>query len=258
MISIMTEKKQNKKTLGRIGAVLLTLLIWQLFAMLLNEGLLLASPLQVIARLFSLWGEPGFFEALLFSASRIVGGFLLGFAAGVILAVLAGRFPVLETLLWPFVVSIKSIPVASFIIISLIFFTSRQLSVFISFLMVFPVIYANVLEGIKSTDPKLMEMAKLYGLSWKKRLFYIHLPQLKPFLFSACSVALGLAWKSGVAAEVIGIPGGSIGEKLYQAKIYFDTADLFAWTVIIVLFSQLFERLFLLLIKFAFRQMEKR
>ena len=257
MISITT-RKINKKFWGRAGAVLLALALWQLCAMALNQGLLLSSPLQVVLRLFSLWREPGFFRTLLFSVSRIAGGFLLGFCAGVALAVLAGRFPVVETLLWPLVLSVKSIPVASFIIISLIFFTSRQLSIFISFLMVFPVIYANVLEGVKSTDRGLMEMAKMYQLPWRKRLFYIHLPQLKPFLLSACSVALGLAWKSGVAAEVIGIPDGSIGEKLYQAKIYFDTADLFAWTVLIVLCSQIFERVFLFLLKAGFRQMEKR
>lgn len=255
MISIL---KRNKQFFSRLGAVLLALLIWQAAAMALGQRLLLASPLQVARRLTTLWRESSFLPSLLFSASRIVGGFMLGFIVGILLAILAGRFPLAETLLWPFVVSIKSIPVASFIIISLIFFTSRQLSVFISFLMVFPVIYANVLEGIKSTDGQLLEMARVFRLPWKKRLLCIHLPQLKPFLLSACSVALGLAWKSGVAAEVIGIPNGSIGERLYQAKIYFDTADLFAWTVIIVFISQVFERLFLYLLRTAFARLEKK
>lgn len=225
--------------------------------MALNQHLLLASPLQVCARLISLFREPGTWRVLLFSAVRISLGFLLGFIAGTVLAVLAGKVQWVEILLWPFVVSIKSIPVASFIIISLIFFTSRQLSVFISFLMVFPVIYSNALQGVRATDEKMMEMAKVFRLSWGKRLKFIHLPALKPFLFSACSVALGLSWKSGIAAEVIGIPDGSIGEMLYQAKIYFDTADLFAWTVIIVLVSQTFEKLFLLLLRKAYEKLEK-
>lgn len=237
--------------------MLLALLVWQAASMALNQHLLLASPLQVCARLVTLFREPGTWRVLLFSAVRITLGFLLGFIAGTALAMLAGKMQWVEILLWPFVVSIKSIPVASFIIISLIFFTSRQLSVFISFLMVFPVIYSNALQGIKATDGKMLEMAKVFRLSWGKRLKFIHLPALKPFLFSACSVALGLSWKSGIAAEVIGIPDGSIGEMLYQAKIYFDTADLFAWTVIIVLVSQTFEKLFLLLLWKAYGILEK-
>lgn len=248
---------QKKQKINRLGAVLFSLLLWQAGAMLLNQSMLLASPLQVCARLISLLGKPDTWHTLLFSSLRIIAGFLLGFLAGTVLAIFAGKWEGLEILLWPFVISVKSIPVASFIIISLIFFTSRQLSVFISFLMVFPVIYANVLQGVKSTDEKMLEMAKIFRLPWAKRLKYIHLPQLGPFLFSACSVALGLSWKAGIAAEVIGIPDGSIGEMLYQAKIYFDTADLFAWTIIIVLVSQLFEKLFLLLMKKSFARLEK-
>ena len=258
MISITSRKTQKKPPLWqRLGAVLLALLLWQGAAMALNQRMLLASPVQVCARLISLLGEPGTWRVLLFSAVRIILGFLLGFAAGTALAILAGKIQPLEVLLWPFMVSIKSIPVASFIIISLIFFTSKQLSVFISFLMVFPVIYSNVLQGVKATDPGMLEMAKVFRLPWGRRLKYVHLPALKPFLFSACSVALGLSWKSGIAAEVIGIPDGSIGEMLYQAKIYFATADLFAWTVIIVLVSQTFEKLFLLLLKKGFERLEK-
>ena len=124
--------------------------------------------------------------------------------------------------------------------------------------MVFPVIYSNVLEGIRSTDRELLEMGQVFRIPWGRRLLYIYLPHLKPFLFSACSVALGMSWKSGVAAEVIGVAAGSIGEKLYESKIYFMTEDLLAWTVVIVLISVLFEKLFLRLMKAAFDRWEAR
>lgn len=246
-----------KLKLQRAGAILFALALWQFAAMALNQNLLLVSPIKVIARLFTVWMEEGFFSTIWFSFRRIVGGFFLGFLLGLILGVLAGHFPLVETLLWPFVVTIKSVPVASFVIISLIWLSSSELSVFISFLMVFPVIYSNVVGGIKSTDRKLLEMAELYRLPFRKRLLYIHMPQLKPFLLSGCSVALGLSWKSGIAAEVIGIPNGSIGEMLYESKIYFNTADLFAWTVIIVLISLGFEKLFMKFLKTLYQRLER-
>ena len=246
-----------KLKLQRAGAILFALALWQFAAMALNQNLLLVSPIKVIARLFTVWMEDGFFSTIWFSFRRIVGGFFLGFLLGLMLGVLAGHFHLVETLLWPFVVTIKSVPVASFVIISLIWLSSSELSVFISFLMVFPVIYSNVLGGIQSTDRKLLEMAELYRLPFRKRLLYIHMPQLKPFLLSGCSVALGLSWKSGIAAEVIGIPNGSIGEMLYESKIYFNTADLFAWTVIIVLISLGFEKLFMKLLKTLFQRLER-
>ena len=176
----------------------------------------------------------------------------------VLLAVAAGRLRVLELLLWPYVTAIKSVPVASFIIICLIWMSTRQLAVFISFLMVFPVIYSNTLQGIKSADGALLEMARVYRVPFSRRLGYIYAPQVKPFLLSGCSVALGMSWKSGVAAEVIGVVGGSIGERLYEAKVYFQMTDLLAWTVVIVVCSVGFEKLVLWLLRRCFAAWEGR
>ena len=114
--------------------------------------------------------------------------------------------------------------------------------------MVFPVVYTNVINGITNVDAKLLEMAKVYGISPLKKLLYIYLPDVMPFFVSACTVSLGLCWKSGIAAEVIGQPTGSIGDMLYKAKIYLETADLFAWTLAIVIISVLFEKLFLFIL----------
>jgi len=122
--------------------------------------------------------------------------------------------------------------------------------------MVLPIVYTNMLQGIKSTDGKLLEMAWLFRVGWLKKLKYIHIPHLKPFIFSACSVSIGLAWKSGIAAEVIGIPDGSIGEKLYEAKVYLSSSDLFAWTVVIIFLSIAFEKLFILMLKRIFAGLE--
>ena len=144
--------------------------------MALDLHLLLVMPVEVVKRLFTLIFEHDFWRTLLFSFSRIVLGFALAFASGCLLGVLSGKWPLLETLLWPYVITIKTVPVASFIILSLIFFSARRLSTFISFLMVFPVIYSNVLEGIRSTDKELLEMAQVFRIPWGRRLLYIYLP----------------------------------------------------------------------------------
>lgn len=248
---------KNKELLTKITAIAAALLFWQAAAVLLNETILIASPVDVVKRLFTIWKEPEFFSSVWFSFSRIVSGFLTALVTGTVLALLAGRFRIVEILLWPYMVTVKSIPVASFVIIALIWLSSSTLSVFISFMIVLPIIYTNVLNAIRSVDQKMLRMADVFGLSFKKRLLYVWLPQIKPFIFSASSIAVGLAWKSGIAAEIIGIPDGSIGEALYYSKVYLNTADLFAWTLLIIILSVGFEKLFSLFLKLLYKGLEK-
>lgn len=239
----------KKTTIQKIIAIAALLAVWQIVALIVDQRAILASPIEVIIRLFTIWQEPTFAGSIAFTFIRIAGGFVLAFLIGVTLAILAGSMRWIGILLSPVMVTIKSVPVASFIIIALVWLSSRSLSIFISFLMVLPVIYNNVLGGIKNIDPKLTQMADIYDVSFKKRFKYIWIPAIKPFLLSALTTALGLAWKAGIAAEVIGIPDGSIGEQLYFAKAYLNTTDLFAWTVIIVLISVIFEKIVLWVVK---------
>ena len=123
--------------------------------------------------------------------------------------------------------------------------------------MVLPIVYTNVLEGIKATDPAMLEMASVYGLNFRYRFVYLYVPSIKPHLLAACRLALGLAWKAGVAAEVIGLPDGSLGDKIFRARQWVETDLLLAYTVVIVVVSLLFERLVLTLLRAAFRLWEK-
>lgn len=242
------EKPHPLRRLARWWGALVWLLLWQLGAMALNQKILLVSPVQVVARLWQLLPQGEFWAAVGFSFLRITLGFLLACVIGTALGVLASRFRVVRDLCAPLMATVKSIPVASFIILVLVWVPSRNLSVVISFLMVAPIVYQNVLGGISNMDHKLTEMADVFQVPFARRLRYLYLPQVAPFFRSACAVGLGLCWKSGVAAEVIGLPDGSIGERLYEAKVYLDTPDLFAWTLVIVLVSIAFEKLFLFLL----------
>ena len=244
---------QNNR-LGKALAVAFALLLWQIAAAAVDQRILLVSPVEVLMRMTSIWRIEGFLSSIWFSFYHIAGGFLLALVTGTVLAALSGRFAWIETALWPFMITVKTVPVASFVVIWL---SAQNLSVFISFLIVLPVVYGNVLEGIKSEDKKMIEVGRVFGMPFFKRILYIHMPQLKPFILSACATSLGMSWKAGVAAEIIGTPDGSIGKQLYYAKIYLDTDDLLCWTLIIVIISVAFEKLFMLLVRRLYARLER-
>ncbi len=243
-----------RKTGVRLWAVAVWLLVWQGASMALGQALLLPSPLSALRRLCELALTAPFWQAVGWSGARIIGGFLLACAAGTLLAAPAAKWRAVRELLAPLVAAVKTVPVASFIILALVWLNSRSLSLFISFLMVFPTVYLNVLEGIAQTDGKLLEMARVFRVPMGRTVRGVYLPAVLPYFRSAASLGLGMCWKAGVAAEVIGLPSGSLGERLYTAKVYFQTPDLFAWTAVIVLASVVFERVFLAAVDAAVRK----
>ncbi len=242
-----------KKRLITLGCVLFWLAIWQIGAMLLDQSILLVSPLETAERLIRLIPSPEFRRSVGFSAARVLCGFALGLISGAALALLAGKVRFVKTLLSPLLSAVKAVPVASITLLALVWVSSRNLSVLVSFMIALPIVYSNMLEGIESLDPKLSEMARLFRVPALKRFTGVYLSQLLPYFRSAARLAIGLSWKSGAAAEIIGIPSGSIGEKLYEAKIYLETADMFAWTITVVLLSWISEKLFMLLVNAAAR-----
>ena len=253
----MNLSDKAKKRIFTVCAVVFWLGVWQAAAMIINKSLILASPVEVIERLFTLFPEESFFPSILFSLSKIMLGFLIGTAAGVLFAVLAGKFVFFERLFSPLITAVKAVPVASFTILALIWITSSDLSILITFLIAVPVVYSNVFEGFRAFDPKLTIMADIFHISPFRRFVGIYLSQIMPYFRSAVKLAVGLCWKSGVAAEVIGTPKGSIGEKLYNSKVYLETADLFAWTLVIIILSLITEKLILLIVDIAAKRIEK-
>lgn len=249
-------KKEGEKEIY-LWAVIFWLFVWQLVSMIIDSDIILVSPIQGIERLLQLTFELKFWKSILYSFIRIIGGFILALLAGIFWAALSFRYKRINQLLAPVILSIKTIPVASFIILSLVWFSSKNLAVFISFLMVFPIIYTNIFKGITETDPKLIEMAAVFSIPMPRRIRYIYIPEILPYFRAGCNIALGLCWKSGIAAEVIGMPSGSIGEQLQQAKVYLETADLFAWTLVIVVISILFEKIFLKLTDILIKRLER-
>ncbi|MCD8129872.1 MAG: ATP-binding cassette domain-containing protein [Lachnospiraceae bacterium] len=233
---------RNKKIIRKFIIILGWLLLWQLLSLWVDNQILLVGPVTTMAALFKRVVTFTFWKTIWFSFLRIGAGFLLGFSVGFLLAVLSARFQILEEIFSPFMTLIKAVPVASFVVLFLIWWHSHVLAVAISFCVVLPQIYISTLQGLKSADKELLEMAKVLHVPLWNRCFYIYRPALNPFLTASLRIVVGMSWKSGVAAEVIGTPDFSIGEGLYMAKITLDTAGILAWSAVIILISILCEK----------------
>lgn len=240
--------KTKKRRIQILAASVFWLGVWQAAAVAIGQEVLLVSPVQAIGTLVELLPQAEFWQRIGFSAGRILLSFGLGVLSSAVLAVAAEKWEWVDALLAPVMQLVKATPVASFIILALVWVSGQSLSILISFLMVLPVLYSAVRTGIESADVQLLEMAQVFRLPLVRRVKAIWLPAILPAFRQGCSVALGICWKSGVAAEVIGLPDGSIGDALYRAKITLSTGELFAWTFVIILLSAGFEKLFLALL----------
>lgn len=232
----------QNKLIRKTGILFFWLLMWQVLALAVDNPILLVTPGETLTRLGELGMQMSFWLSVANSLLRIGAGFLLGFIVAIVLAGVSARFPLAEELLQPVMNLMKTVPVASFVVLLLIWWGSSMLAVAVCFLVVLPNIYINTLEGLKAADVRLLEMAKVFRMSAGNRFFYVYRPALRPFLTGGMKLALGMCWKSGVAAEVIGTPQYSIGGGMYLSKIHLDTAGVLAWTAVILLLSLCFEK----------------
>lgn len=233
--------KRIKQLFLGIAAICFWLLVWHFLAEEIDSRIFLPAPKDTFRALINLSKRDEFWQTIFNSFSRIVKGFVLAVVCGLILAVVSSFCKIIGMLLAPLMKLIKAVPVASFIILALLWIDSKNLSVLISFIMVLPVIYINVLQAFRQVDNNMLEMAKVFRVSVSRRIRFIYLPCVLPAFISACKIGLGFCFKSGIAAEVIGLPAKSIGGELYKSKLYLMTDELFAWTIVIILMSVFFE-----------------
>ncbi len=213
--------------------------------------LLLPQPLTVANTLLGLLPEAVFWRSVLFSLARVFGGLLAGTLLGVLFGALMAASPVWDTLLSPAVRLMRTVPVASFIVLALLWLESWLLPAVITTIVVLPVVCSNVKAGIAATDTQYLEMAYCYRFGRLKTLRLVYVPSVFPYFRAAVTSAIGMGWKSGVAAEVLCHPKLAIGSHLYDAKVYFETDQLFAWTIVVIILSLLFEKLLQLTVKEA-------
>ena len=231
------------KTNKILAALLFWLAVWWVLALLTASELLLPSPSATVHRLLALLPTASFRRTVGATLLRILCGAVAGIVLGTLLAVLTCRFSLLHARFSPLLTVIKSTPVVSVIILLLVWLGRNILPSVVVVLMVAPMVWANVSAGIEGTNLLLLQMAKTYRFPAGRTLKRVYIPAVMPHFLSACRSALGLAWKSGVAAEVLTVPAVSIGKQLADSKSYMETLDLFAWTLVVILCSLAIEKL---------------
>lgn len=237
-----------KKVITTIICIAAWLIIWHAVSSAVGRDLFFPAPKSVVSAFVALASSADFYTGILYSMRGIMAGFLIGLAGGILLAIPAYCSYYLETFINVPIKVIRAVPVASFVILALLWLKSSALSTLISATMVLPIIYSNVLSALKHTNPGMLEFAKVYRLSLPRKIRCIYIPAIMPSLVSGAGVATGFAWKSGIAAEIIGLIRGSIGNELYKAKLYLETPKLFAWTVAIIIVSVACEKIITLLL----------
>jgi NitT/TauT family transport system permease protein len=251
MIFIIRNKLHVPDFAVKIITVVFWLFIWQAIYVFVGQEILVVSPACVFVRLCHLIADGGFWLTAFATMGRIMEGFIIGVLSGLVLAVFAARSHVCRTLMQPVVFIVKATPVASFIILALVWMHADFVPAFSASLIVFPIIWENVLEGIQKTDEKLLQMGQMFQFGKMKTAGRIYVPSVAPYFTAACTTGLGLSWKGGVAAEVLSDLPFSVGGHIYDSKIYLETADLFAWTAVVIIFSVFLEFLMKRLMKAA-------
>ena len=234
-----------KKAVGYSLSGLFWLALWLLIASIVNKEVILPAPDVVFKRLFTLAvsqeTKKEFWDAILTSLLRVVAGVILGVVSATLAAVGASKIKAIHYLFTPLNEVVKATPIVSFIFIAYIVFQKNiwWLPVFIVTLLVFPVVYASVLDAIKNVDKELIEVSEVFGATWLERLRYLWIPSVSRAFITSSYTSLGLGWKAGIAAEALAASPSlvSVGTELSQAKTFIETVDQFAWTVAIVIIS---------------------
>ena len=226
------------KKIIKYGLVTLAwLLLWQIAARLVNESLLLPGPISVGARICELCATLDFYKSIATSLARVVAGIVIGVIIGALAGLLTALSSAARAFFAPALAIIKATPVASFIFLIVLWISREIAPIIISAMVVTPVVWSNVEAGILNADRSLLEMAKAYRMSMWAKIRHIYLPNIYPYLLASVRASVGMAWKAGIAAEVLAVPKNAIGGEIYSSKVFLETTDLFVWTLVTVVLS---------------------
>ena len=225
------------------ASVIFWILVWAALAWQIDSDFLLPSPIDAASALWSMLFTASFWQIIGASILRILAAILISLVLGSLMAMITAKLDTADALFAPLMTVIKATPVASFIILAILWIDRNTLPAFITMLIVIPIVWSNVSAGIKGVDKKLLEVAKIYKFPPSKRIFKIYVPSTMPYFLAACRASLGMAWKAGIAAEVLCTPKQAIGTQIYFSKTYMETPELFAWTLAVIILSVIIEKL---------------
>lgn len=231
-----TLKKENQSFAFQslLASVLIIVFMWWGLALKIDTPYILPKPEVVLTKLFEILMSQSFYQVMLGTITHVFQGFIIALTLGILTGLAAGKFKLIDTFVYPWVLVLRTTPVMSFILYLLLFVPTNWVSVWVSVFIVYPMIHVSVLEGYRQVDPKLIEMANLHGVPIETQLKKVYLPSILPFLMSAAVTGMGVNIKAVITAEAMSLPEFSIGTALFNARNYLETETILAWTLIII------------------------
>ena len=217
------------------------LLLWWLAAATVNNSVTIPSPIETIKALMEIITSKYFLLQVLGTLKRALSGFAIAFISGVVFGVLSGVFSPIYYLLRPLVIAQRSVPTMAVILLALIWLDNAIAPILVGVIVIFPIIYGAVVNGVREMDVQLLEMAQIYHLSRKKKLRHLYLPSISSSLRAVAAAAISLNLKITIAAEVLGQANNAIGTGFQLEKVSLNTAGVLAWAMIAILIGWLLE-----------------
>ena len=232
---------KNKNIIYFILGIVIFISLWFFISLKINSEIVFPNILTIIKKLIEIILEKSFYKDLFLSLIRVFITFILSFLLAIIFGILSGIFSSIRYMLMPIINFIRTIPTIPLILVAIIWFDNNTVPIFVSMLVIFPIMYDAVVNGIINVDKNLIEMSLSYNVSLKNQIISLYIPSIKPYILTAISQSMGITWKSILAAEILALPSLGIGSKLYESHLYLDTVSLFAYCLIAVIFNGIFE-----------------
>ena len=230
-----------KNNLYLVFSLVFLLALWKVLSLWVNAAIIIPSPEETLKACFTLLIQPDFLTRVWHTVARSLAGFFIALFSALFLGIMGGAYKPAFILFKPLVSITKATPTMSIILLALIWLHTEIAPILVGFLVIFPLLYTNIVEGIRNVDVKLLEMAKMYQVKKKRIITELYLPSLSSYLTAGAATALGLNLKVIIAAEVLSQPRNCIGTSLHLEQINLNTAGVFAWTIIAILISSFFD-----------------
>ena len=234
--------RSSTKNIIVIASVAVLLVLWEVAALCIGSENVMPGPWATLVATIKLFGQKDFVLVVFSTILRGIVSFVIAVVLGVALGIVAGLHEGFDAFMKPWIVVMRSTPVVAFVLLALIWF-SRSTAVFIGVLTMFPIIFTNIVAGIRNVDVKLIEMAKFYKVRQRNIIRNVYVPSIAPFMVSGISSAVGIGWRAIIVGEVLSQPRYGIGGSLQLAQMQMNVEVLIAWTIIAVLLGALFEKI---------------
>ncbi len=233
MKKFLKERKLN--IICSVAAVAFIWVCWIIAYYAVGNDYIIPSFQDTFLSLFKCFCEGGFWAAFGLTLLRTLAAFLISFLLAAALAAGSALSKVFKSTVKPFMTALRALPTLAVILIFLIWTSAAVAPVIVTVLLLLPMIYARINAAIDNVDGEILEMARLYGVTRKDRLFKIYLPQISPEIFALTGSDISLGLKVMISAEVLSNTYLSLGGLMQSARSFLEMPRLAALTLVAVL-----------------------